>query len=238
MGDVDHANIHRSRSADGSPSRRPWAPQAQFDRRRRPPRQYRRWARWPRTPSRLRAPSQNSYTLVSRTDPTDTASTAFTIVRRSTGDDGAAPAAGTYTVQVQVPARSSSAASSTHGGERAVCLPGLLRPVADAQQRLSGRGRQRRPGFPRFETPTGSWIRRSAPTRKPPAAWPSPTTRDPRPVSGFGHDANPSATLADVVGSSGIDQTANTAWAVIDQPGDYAVGVQVFTVQTFTITVS
>jgi hypothetical protein len=49
---------------------------------------------------------------------------------------------------------------------------------------------------------------------------------------------NPSATVANVVGSSGVDQTANTAWAVIDQPGEYAVGVQVFTEQTFTITVS
>lgn len=50
--------------------------------------------------------------------------------------------------------------------------------------------------------------------------------------------ANPSATLTNVVGSSGINQAANTAWAVIDQPGTYAVGVQVFTVQTLTITVT
>jgi hypothetical protein len=48
--------------------------------------------------------------------------------------------------------------------------------------------------------------------------------------------ANSSATLASLVGSSGVDQTANTAWAVIDQPGQYAVGVQVFTEQVLTIT--
>ena len=48
--------------------------------------------------------------------------------------------------------------------------------------------------------------------------------------------ANPSATLSDVVGSSGVDLQANAAWAAIDQPtGEYAVGVQVFTEQVITI---
>ena len=49
--------------------------------------------------------------------------------------------------------------------------------------------------------------------------------------------ANPSATLKDVVGSSGIDQAGNTAWGVVNQPGEYAVGVQVYTEQIITITV-
>jgi hypothetical protein len=51
--------------------------------------------------------------------------------------------------------------------------------------------------------------------------------------------ANPSATLQDVVGSSGVDLTGTppNTWAVVDQVGQYAVGVQVFTEQTFTITV-
>ena len=50
--------------------------------------------------------------------------------------------------------------------------------------------------------------------------------------------AKPSATINDVLGSSGIDLAANAAWAVVDQPGTYAVGVQVYTEQVFTITVS
>jgi hypothetical protein len=51
--------------------------------------------------------------------------------------------------------------------------------------------------------------------------------------------ANPSATLQDLVGSSGVDLTGTppNTWAVVDQVGQYAVGVQVFTEQTFTITV-
>ena len=55
--------------------------------------------------------------------------------------------------------------------------------------------------------------------------------------------ANPSATLQNVVGSSGVDLAATqstgspAAWAVVDQPGDYAVGVQVYTEKVFTITV-
>ncbi len=50
--------------------------------------------------------------------------------------------------------------------------------------------------------------------------------------------ANPSATLKDVVGSSGVDLAAKTAWAVVDQPGEYAVADTVFTESVFTITVS
>ena len=50
--------------------------------------------------------------------------------------------------------------------------------------------------------------------------------------------ANPSATLKDIVGSSGVDLTGRTAWAVIDQPGEYAVADTVFTEQVFTVTVS
>ncbi len=50
--------------------------------------------------------------------------------------------------------------------------------------------------------------------------------------------ANPTATLKDVVGSSGVDLASNTAWAVVDRSGEYAVGVQVFTERTFTITVT
>jgi hypothetical protein len=50
--------------------------------------------------------------------------------------------------------------------------------------------------------------------------------------------ANPSATLAQQLGSSGLDTTAKTAWAVIDHGGEYAAGIQVFTEETFTITVS
>jgi large repetitive protein len=46
------------------------------------------------------------------------------------------------------------------------------------------------------------------------------------------------APLANLVGSSGVDQSANGAWAVIDQAGEYAVGVQVYTEQTFMITVT
>ena len=58
--------------------------------------------------------------------------------------------------------------------------------------------------------------------------------------------ANPSATLKDVVGSSGVDLTGRTAWAVVNQPGGYAVGTSieyavtdtVFTEQVISITVS
>jgi hypothetical protein len=50
--------------------------------------------------------------------------------------------------------------------------------------------------------------------------------------------ANPTAALKDVVGSSGVDLTGRTAWAVIDQPGEYAVSDTVFTEQVFTITVT
>ncbi len=50
--------------------------------------------------------------------------------------------------------------------------------------------------------------------------------------------ANPTATMKDIVGSSGVDLTGRTAWAVIDQPGEYAVADTVFTEQVFTITVS
>jgi hypothetical protein len=50
--------------------------------------------------------------------------------------------------------------------------------------------------------------------------------------------ANSSASLSQLVGSSGVDLANNTAWAVIDGPGQYAVGVQVFTEQTFTINVT
>jgi hypothetical protein len=56
--------------------------------------------------------------------------------------------------------------------------------------------------------------------------------------------ANPSATLQNVVGSSGVDLAATqstgspAAWAVVDQPGNYAVGVQVYTEKVFTITVT
>ena len=50
--------------------------------------------------------------------------------------------------------------------------------------------------------------------------------------------ANPSATVNDVVGSSGIDLATNDAWAVIDRSGDYAIGTQVYTEQVFTITVT
>ena len=59
--------------------------------------------------------------------------------------------------------------------------------------------------------------------------------------------AHPSATLSDVVGSSGVDTNtntttdpnANTAWAVVNQSAnEYAVALQVFTEQVFTITVN
>ena len=82
---------------------------------------------------------------------------------------------------------------------------------------------------------TGSWLPAVAATSKPPAAWRSATTS--APFSQF-LAANPSATLSQLVGSSGIDPATNTVWAVIDQPGEYAVGVQAYTQQTFTISVS
>jgi hypothetical protein len=50
--------------------------------------------------------------------------------------------------------------------------------------------------------------------------------------------ANPSATLNDVVGSSGVDLATDEAWAVVDRSGEYAVGTQVYTEQVFTITVT
>ena len=46
------------------------------------------------------------------------------------------------------------------------------------------------------------------------------------------------ATVKDTVGSSGVDTTANTAWAVVDQNGEYSVATTVFTEKVFTITVS
>ena len=48
--------------------------------------------------------------------------------------------------------------------------------------------------------------------------------------------ANPAVSLANVVGSSGVDQTANKVWAVVDQQGEYASSVQIFTEQVITIT--
>jgi hypothetical protein len=50
--------------------------------------------------------------------------------------------------------------------------------------------------------------------------------------------ADATATLSNVVGSSGINLSGNKAWAVIDQPGEYAVAVQVFNEQVFTIQVT
>jgi hypothetical protein len=50
--------------------------------------------------------------------------------------------------------------------------------------------------------------------------------------------ANPSAKLKDIVGSSGVDLAARAAWAVVDQPGEYAVADTVYTEQVFTITVT
>ena len=50
--------------------------------------------------------------------------------------------------------------------------------------------------------------------------------------------ANSSATVKNVVGSSGVDLANNAAWAVIDQPGEYAVTDTVIAEQVFTITVS
>ena len=50
--------------------------------------------------------------------------------------------------------------------------------------------------------------------------------------------ANSSATVKNVVGSSGVDLANNVAWAVIDQPGEYAVTDTVIAEQVFTITVS
>jgi hypothetical protein len=50
--------------------------------------------------------------------------------------------------------------------------------------------------------------------------------------------AHPAATLKDIAGSSGVDLAGRTAWAVIDQPGEYAVADTVFTEKVFTITVS
>ena len=52
--------------------------------------------------------------------------------------------------------------------------------------------------------------------------------------------AHPSATLADIVGSSGVDLANNEVWAVVDQTGsnEFAVADTVFTEQALTITPS
>ena len=49
--------------------------------------------------------------------------------------------------------------------------------------------------------------------------------------------ANPSATLANVVGSSGVDTANGDVWAVVDQSGEYAASTRIYTEQAFTITV-
>ncbi len=41
-----------------------------------------------------------------------------------------------------------------------------------------------------------------------------------------------------MVGSSGVDLANHDAWAVVDQTGNYAVGVQVYTEQVVTVTVT
>ena len=50
--------------------------------------------------------------------------------------------------------------------------------------------------------------------------------------------ANPTAVLSNVVGSSGVDLPNHDAWSVIDETGNYAIGVQVYTEQVVTVTVT
>ncbi len=82
---------------------------------------------------------------------------------------------------------------------------------------------------------TGGWSPAVSANQEPPGS--QAQLNYPGPYSSF-TAANSSATLQQLVGSSGIDTAGHTAWAVVDQPGQFAVGVQVFTEETFTITVS
>ncbi len=181
------------------------------------------------------APSQNSYSVVS---VSGAGSSGFTVPAGSNQLETTGPlAAGTYTVVVKSsgtflisdvvdltgvngpyayqlsydPSQVSSTylAAAVNAGlvSLASDSTGAWLPAVSSNKELAGSLAQ-----PNYLGPYGKF-------------WTAVTTK------------NPLATLAKVVGSSGVDQASNTVWAVIDQPGEYAVGVQVFTEQTFTITV-
>ena len=183
-----------------------------------------------------------TYSLVSEPDGGTNNNSSFTIVGNQLETSGAL-AAGTYTVRV----RSSSTFLISDVVEPLRQLAGRLayQISFDPTQLPSGaicRGRgQCRPDRAEHRRQRhgqlGPGDKRERP--KAPAALPRPITK--APTTAFFTSvtaANSSATVKNVVGSSGVDLANNVAWAVIDQPGEYAVTDTVFAEQVFTITVS
>ncbi|MGO9113601.1 MAG: beta strand repeat-containing protein, partial [Thermoguttaceae bacterium] len=181
--------------------------------------------------------AQVNYTLVSGTGSDD--NSLFQIVNGELETKGTLSANTTYTVRVR--------SSSTFLISDVVDLSGITGPTAyevslDPTQLPSGTYAQiaAAAGLITLSSdPTGNWYPAVTTNTESPGSlaetnyqgsynsfWSSVTA------------ANPSATLKDVVGSSGIDLTANEAWGVVDRPGEYAVGAQVYTEQVITIKVT
>jgi hypothetical protein len=183
--------------------------------------------------------SQVTYTLVSEPGSSDNNSS-FQMVGNQLQTSGPL-AAGTYTVRVR--------SSSTFLISDVVDLPNVTGPTAfqvsyDPAQLPSEAYRiaAANAGLITLATDgngTGNWIPAVSANSETVGSLAQPNFLGP--YSTFSSNvitANPSATLKDIVGSSGVDLAAHTAWAVVDQPGEYAVADTVFTENVFTITVS
>jgi len=178
--------------------------------------------------------SQVDYTLVPGTGSDDNSS--FQIVGNQLETSGALVSGRTYTVRVR--------SSSTFLISDAVQVDGTTGPntfqVTLDPARLPGGG------FAQLAADAGLITLSSDPTS---GVW-NPAVSENKEVHGSLAEPNylgsyasfqsslASATLSSLVGSSGIDLAANAAWAVVDGPGQYGVGVQVFTERAFTITVT
>ena len=177
------------------------------------------------------------YTLVPGTGSNDNSS--FQIVNGQL-ETATALQAGTYTVRVRI--------SSTFLLNDAVDLGGITGPYT--LQMTFGTGPLPAGSFGQLAANAGLITLSSDPT---PHVWNPAASSTNKEVPGSltqpnyqgDYDdfwtavttADSTATLSNVVGSSGIDLSENKAWAVIDQPGEYAVAVQVFNEQVFTIQV-
>jgi hypothetical protein len=180
--------------------------------------------------------SQVAYTLVSGTGSTGNGS--FKIVDNQL--EAAGPLAkGVYTVRVR--------SSSTFLISDVLDLTGITGPYAfqisyDPAQLPSSSFRlvAAEAGLLTLSSdPTGSWYPAITTNTEVHGSLAEPNYQGP--YSSFWSSVtatHPSATLAEVVGSSGINQADNTMWAVVDRPGEYAAAAQVFNEQVFTITVT
>ena len=181
-----------------------------------------------------------TYSLVSEPDGGTNNNSSFTIVGNQLETSGAL-AAGTYTVRV----RSSSTFLISDVAE----LSGVSGPYAyqisfDPTQLPSGAyaAVAASAGLIALSTDgagTGNWVPATSANAEGPGGLAQTNYQGSYNSFFTGVTAaNSSATVKNVVGSSGVDLANNVAWAVIDQPGEYAVTDTVFAEQVFTITVS